>query len=403
MAATRRRYDVRGAALFDTCPALEESDAKVNSDELPSTVACGRQPVSVAGAVRTTNRAARKTIRNNGQRSSWTVRPKGEDMEPQDALARGRDLRAGGFVAIDFETATRSRGSACAIGLAIVQDGAVADVRRWLVRPPDNRYESINVAIHGITPSRTADALGIDAVWPEVADTIGSATVLAHNAAFDMGVIRASLSSAGVPVPHLTYLCTCSLARHAWPGWLSYRLDDVAHRCGVTFKPHEAGDDATAAASLGIAYCGAGSSPSIVEASRVLGVLPNALPPGSSTSSAVSRSPAPFYGSRSYTKFTPTVAALPVDGPLFGRTVLFTGTLDHFSREEAAQHVVDAGGRVAGAMSRKVNYLVCGIQDAALVKDGVHSTKILKAMELRAAGAPIELLSEHDFYQMLHL
>jgi hypothetical protein len=41
------------------------------------------------------------------------------------------------------------------------------------------------------------------------------------------------------------------------------------------------------------------------------------------------------------------------------------------------------------------------MQDAYRVKDGEHSTKMLKAAELRAAGFPIELLAEDDFLRML--
>jgi DNA polymerase III subunit epsilon len=40
------------------------------------------------------------------------------------------------FTAIDFETATTNRLSACAVGAAVVRDGRVTDVFRTLIRPP---------------------------------------------------------------------------------------------------------------------------------------------------------------------------------------------------------------------------------------------------------------------------
>lgn len=63
--------------------------------------------------------------------------------------------------------------------------------------------------------------------------------------------------------------------------------------------------------------------------------------------------------------------------------------------------MVNVGGRVATSVSRKVDYLVIGIQDAWKLRDGEHSSKMLKAAELVEAGAAIELLDESDFLRML--
>ena len=91
---------------------------------------------------------------------------------------------------------------------------------------------------------------------------------------------------------------------------------------------------------------------------------------------------------------------LPEEGPFVGKTIAFTGALS-MTRAEASQRVVNAGGTAASAPSKKVDFLVAGIQDSRLVKDGVHSGKMLRAAELHAAGVPIEVLSESDFYRML--
>jgi DNA polymerase-3 subunit epsilon len=316
---------------------------------------------------------------------------------PLEALSRGVELGAGGFVAIDFETATRFRASACAVGVALVTAGQVSDVRRWLIQPPRNEYESINISIHGITPKMTADSPEFSEVWPEVLSTIGELPLVAHYAAFDIGVLRASLAAEGQIWPTLTYVCTCVLARHAWPGWLSYRLDDVAHACGVEFQHHEAGADASAAAQLGIALCGATGQPSLLDASRELGVWPGELRGDEWTACGIHSSGV----HPKYSELRPTVDDIVEDGQLYGKAVVFTGALNHFARGEAAQRAVNAGAFVMNSMSRKIDYLVCGMQDARVVKDGVHSTKMLKATELNANGAHIELLSEVDFYRML--
>ena len=56
------------------------------------------------------------------------------------------------FIAIDFETATRSHASICEAGICVVRDGEVTETRSWLVQPQDNWYDYWNIRIHGITP-----------------------------------------------------------------------------------------------------------------------------------------------------------------------------------------------------------------------------------------------------------
>ncbi len=317
--------------------------------------------------------------------------------DPRADLEIGRSLGVGGFVAIDFETATRSRASACAVGLSLVDGGVASPAGRWLIRPPDNEYESINISIHGIRPRDTENSPEFLAVWREVERLIGGRTVVAHYAPFDIGVLRNSLVAAGADLPSLTYLCTCALSRHAWPGMLSYRLDDLAAACGITFSHHDPAEDARAAADLAVACCGAANLPTLAEASRAFGVVAGRLSQsGWAPSGHVSEH-------HRLQELHPTVDELPQHGPFVGKTLVFTGTLScGLSREQAAQLAVNAGGRATESMSKKVDFLVLGIQDAQVVKDGVHSGKMLKAAQLQAVGAPIEVLSEREFLQMLH-
>jgi len=320
--------------------------------------------------------------------------PTGLPVDIGADLQAGRVLGVDGFVALDFETATRSRASACAVAIAVVDDGKVQDIHRWLIQPPGNEYEGFNVSIHGITPAMTAASPSITEVWPEVSDVIGGRPLVAHYAAFDMSVLRQSLTEAGSPWPSMTYFCTRAMAKRAWPGMLSYSLIDLADECGITFEHHEAGADAATSAELAIAFCGHASQRHLADASKALRLMARILTSDSWRPSGLSPS--------RLDDLTPTVSDVAEDGPFYGKTIVFTGTLSSgLTRAEAAQYVVNAGGRATNSMSKKVDFLILGQQDSYRLRDGVHSGKMLKAAELQASGTPIEVISEDTFLRML--
>ena len=84
----------------------------------------------------------------------------------------------------------------------------------------------------------------------------------------------------------------------------------------------------------------------------------------------------------------PTVGSGAADGPLAGKIVVVSGTIEGYSREEAEQAVRDAGGKAAGSVSKKTDYLVAG--------PGAGS-KLAKAEELEIpvldAAAFVKLLA----------
>jgi DNA ligase (NAD+) len=45
---------------------------------------------------------------------------------------------------------------------------------------------------------------------------------------------------------------------------------------------------------------------------------------------------------------------------LAGKTFVLTGTLAHFTRDEAKKMIEDAGGKVTGSVSKKTDYVIAG-------------------------------------------
>lgn len=156
------------------------------------------------------------------------------------------------FTAIDFETANSHAASACAVGLVRVRDGKVVDRASWLIRPPAGHDEFLrfNIKIHGITPEMVEDAPGWGELLPELRSFIGDDITVAHNAGFDMGVIRGACAATVTPTPKLRYLCSVQVSRKTYD-IPSHRLPLSAAAAGFgEFAHHEALADAEACAAI---------------------------------------------------------------------------------------------------------------------------------------------------------
>ena len=156
-------------------------------------------------------------------------------------------------IAIDFETANERRDSACAVGLAWIEHGRVIRRESRLIRPPELRFAPGNIRVHGILPADVRDRPGFAAVMAEFMPDLAAGTILAHNASFDIGVLRASLHACGQAAPPLAYLCTVQVARRVFPDPAGCGLAKVAGRLGIRFSHHDAGDDAYACAEIALA------------------------------------------------------------------------------------------------------------------------------------------------------
>ncbi len=143
------------------------------------------------------------------------------------------------FCAIDFETANSYRGSPCAVGLIKVVDGELVDSRRFLMRPPEgyDDFDPFNIGIHGITPAMVRDEPRFAARLPEILGFADGLPLVAHNAAFDMGVIRDACDVSDLPWPAASYACTLVLSRVTWD-LLSYSLPWVVEAAGVSLDHH---------------------------------------------------------------------------------------------------------------------------------------------------------------------
>ena len=156
------------------------------------------------------------------------------------------------FVAIDFETATPQRDSACAVAWVRVDDGKVTDKRTVLIRPPENRFEAFLVDIHRVTPRQVRSAPSFIEVFPHLALALrGAAFCVAHNAPFDRSVLSACCARAGLPDVQLPWLCTAKLAKRVLD-LPRGRLPDVCRALGIPLRHHDPLSDALACTQIAL-------------------------------------------------------------------------------------------------------------------------------------------------------
>lgn len=311
------------------------------------------------------------------------------------------------------------------------------------MRPPagHDHFDARNVQIHGVRPAQVADEPRFGELFAEIGGFIGADVLVAHNAAFDTGVIRSALEVSDLPGPAFDYACTVMLARRHY-SLPSYSLPFVAEAAGVPLlNHHDPVEDARACAGIMIDIVERNAAGSVAELFAGLNLaMPRfeAYVPGvgelsKSTRNALLRSSVAgsgFSGSArrggaavQYQDHWGAGARNPSGGgwpgwgqegpnpvadsgadrnhPLFGQTVVFTGDLA-ISRGVAKEQAARLGAQPASGVTRKTTVLVVGDGFVATdLRTGRLTNKARRVLELHGQGQNIEVLSEGEFLQML--
>jgi len=242
------------------------------------------------------------------------------------------------------------------MGLAWIEDGQVARVEHHYIRPPGMRFAPFNIGFHGIRPEDVEDADEFPDLLERLRPTLQGALVLAHNASFDISVIRRTCEHYDVSPPGFDYMCTVQVARGVWPNLPSHKLNVVCGHLGVEFAHHDAAADAYACGQIALAAAALNGVTHLRDLPGRIGMALGRLDHASympSQGPYVPRSRAPVAPPH----VAPTVVSR---GRLKGRTIVFTGQLASMSRNEAQDRARGEGGRVAGAVSQSTDLVVAG-------------------------------------------
>lgn len=291
------------------------------------------------------------------------------------------------IVAIDFETANEQRASACAIGLAFIEGGRVVATEEYLIRPPELRFTPFTIGVHGIRPEDVAHKAEFPDLWERLRPRLSGALLLAHNASFDMSVLRATLAWYGLDVPAHSYLCTLLTARRLWPALERHKLNYLAWHFGIELDHHKAGSDARACAEIALRAMAESGADDLAAMAALSGITLGRF--GGEQELTCKAYGAPRRGG-SQPICLPQVLRDPA---LAGRRICFTGTLSSLTRGEAEALAAVAGLIPQGSVTAETAYLVVG-----RTRD---STKLRTARNRGDQGPAI--LDEGQFRAMLGL
>ena len=152
------------------------------------------------------------------------------------------------FLAIDFETANYYRDSACAVGLALVDNLTIVKQECFLIKPPSKWF--VFTDLHGISWEDVKDKPDFELLWSEIKPFFEEIDfAVAHNASFDSGVLRALCNRYKIEMPNVNFKCTVNISRNKW-GIYPTKLSDVCREFNIPLKHHEAMSDTLACAQI---------------------------------------------------------------------------------------------------------------------------------------------------------
>jgi DNA polymerase III epsilon subunit-like protein len=302
------------------------------------------------------------------------------------------------YTAIDFETANSYRGSPCAVGLVRVRDGIPVVEQRWLMRPPEavDHFDAFNTWIHGITEDMVANEPRWKHLLPNIVDFIGDDVVVAHNAGFDIGVIRYACAVDNIEWPEMRFLCTMVLARRAL-SLPSYRLPFVLDALGGRIDDHhDPLADARAVVEVVHGLASRNSVDNLDALADSVGVCIGRMTRGIYLGSVAT------WGSGSRLVRSDLNPDADRDGYLYGLVVVFTGRLMSMTRQIAWDECARVGATAEYGTTKRTNVLVVGDINPAVLRPGSTLTaKARKAFDLQAKGQDIEVMTEDDFVRCL--
>lgn len=170
------------------------------------------------------------------------------------------------FTAVDVELANNDLASICELGLAKFREGQLVETWRAVVNPESDFEVAFHSNLHGIRSGHVEGAPTFPEVYHVLKHFTNQGVCVFHAASgFDQNCLSRACERYALEdlTKYTEWKSTLQMAKNHWPDQSSYKLEALCKKIGHDYHPHNALEDAIAAAAILRAISGVSDSPAI--------------------------------------------------------------------------------------------------------------------------------------------
>lgn len=366
------------------------------------------------------------------------------------------------ILAFDVETPNYRNDRICSIGLNIIENGEIIDSQYYLINP-ECEFDYRNTQIHGIRSEDVISSPIFPVVWDKICELFRSNLVAAHNANFDLCVLRKTLLSYGISESLVYFVDTLAMARSMVKETDNHRLPTLCEYFEIPLDHHNAVSDSHACACLlccllsdGInldRYTKSFNLETDTSSSRKMPqrlstntqslLTLNGILSGITCDNVLVESEIDYLqkwlddntvlkGNYPYDKIYTTISAALADGILekaeldymlqlfkqitdpvkeiacdydqlniIDKSICLTGEFDYGSKADVNELLLSHGAYINKSVTQRTDILLVGGQGSTAWSAGNYGNKVKKALEIQEKGFNILIIRESDFFTTL--
>ncbi len=358
----------------------------------------------------------------------------------------------------DVETPNRQNNRICSIGITRIENNNIVFTESFLVNP-ECCFDDFNIRIHGIRPENVKSAPAFSKLWEKIKGFFFDGVVVAHNASFDLSVLRKTLSFYEIYEDKLQYIDTYALTKCTYKNLANYKLDTICDYLNIDLNHHDSGSDSFACAKiiLNLIQLGQVSERDICEYSfkddsskcncekklsetsqaleELIEILKMLVSDGIVAEQEIYclnewvknhsylRGNYPFDDvflslervlednfitedelQQMYALFNEVIdpvgskkSECSCSVSLAGKNVCLSGEFNYGSKSAVSQRLIQKGAIIQKSVTRTTDIVLVGSLGSDAWVTGNYGTKIKKALEMQENGLPIVIVKEADF------
>lgn len=304
------------------------------------------------------------------------------------------------FIAIDFETANHKRCSACTLGISIYKNNINIDNKYFIFKPYPFEFDEINLRITGLKESDFENLPNFEEIWNTIELYFNDSLVFAHNASFDINVLKQTLDIYNIPYPNFDFCCTYLMSKVKFENLQNYKLGTISNLLELkSFEHHNALEDAIICGEIANIYIQNKNIDDICNDFQIkLGHLDN-------QHYYNCKIPSKYYTNSNFTyqKYNKRASLDNINkyrnlfinnSFLRKKNIVITGDFDLFNRNELTELLKLSECNVKASVSKTTNILLTGEYKNI-------TSKYKQAQHLILDGYDIQIIDEQSFMEHL--